>query len=503
MRPAALACCSSHSLKRIIRHARDEEGLAVLIALIALSVFSLLGMYMTLNATTEVRISDNYESRVQASLAAAAGLNHAREAMRGMPFDIQLNGPDGAHNSTSTYVNFAQSYAYRNPLDWMLARSLNIANPSADLAGISDDGVLNTGTFGGASGLSLIPLSGIVYSQANPNGAGTATVSRYFTKASNNHLDATEPLHDPFIDSDHIIIVRSMGVARTLREVSGGVTRLNSVVVYEARFRQRNTFDLDAPFVVEGSEVDSYAEKMWDGAAFRIDGGPSNFGIATIDTDPSDAAQPATEITNRLENQNQANRIDGLGASPSIADITAAVQADEDKRLLRDPNFLWNLVYNLVPQFADIRSVGYTHWTGGSAPDLGFIDPDKPYNDPSQRPKVTWVNGDLDIGGNVSGGGLLVVTGKLEGNGSLQFNGLVLVVGGGTLDGSGLNVGIEGGLFLAKLTMTDGVASFDTPSFTWRGNSDVIMNSEAIRMGMRLLPPEQLSWREITGIIDP
>ena len=39
---------------------RDEQGVAVLIALIALSIFSVLGMYMSVNATTEVRISDNY-----------------------------------------------------------------------------------------------------------------------------------------------------------------------------------------------------------------------------------------------------------------------------------------------------------------------------------------------------------------------------------------------------------------------------------------------------------
>src|SRR6266545_846449 len=80
-----------------------EEGLAVLLAIVALSIFSLLGMYMSVNASTEVRISDNYESKVQAEVAARAGLNHAREIMRDFRHNDLLRGPDGAYNNSTTY----------------------------------------------------------------------------------------------------------------------------------------------------------------------------------------------------------------------------------------------------------------------------------------------------------------------------------------------------------------------------------------------------------------
>ena len=80
-----------------------QEGLALLIAVIALSVFSLLGLYVSLNATTEVRISENYESRQQAGLAARAGLNHARELIRGLELNDLLRGPDGLKPDPSTY----------------------------------------------------------------------------------------------------------------------------------------------------------------------------------------------------------------------------------------------------------------------------------------------------------------------------------------------------------------------------------------------------------------
>src|SRR6266496_2496272 len=79
---------------------RDEQGIAVLIAMIALSIFSVLGMYMSLNATTEVWIADNVEGKIQAEFAASAGINHARELFKGLTHDLLLTGPDGTYTHT-------------------------------------------------------------------------------------------------------------------------------------------------------------------------------------------------------------------------------------------------------------------------------------------------------------------------------------------------------------------------------------------------------------------
>src|SRR5438034_5349564 len=87
-----------------------QEGLALLIAVIALSVFSLLGLYMSLDATTEVRISENYESRAQAVLAARAGINHARELMRGLEHNDLLRGPDGVATSAYPLTDVSGQY---------------------------------------------------------------------------------------------------------------------------------------------------------------------------------------------------------------------------------------------------------------------------------------------------------------------------------------------------------------------------------------------------------
>lgn len=500
---------SSHPLPHASRERFPvcaEDGLATLMALIAISVFSMVGVYMVLNATTEVRISDNYESEVQAGCAARAGLNHTREVLRGVPFDGLLRGPDGAFNSSTAYVAQARTFAFRNPISWATARSLNIFDPSADVASLPDDGLVNGGKYGTSNGYVLIPSTGVAQTAANPYGSGTVTTARYFVKVTDNNGEATETAKDsvdsPFHDGDGIIIVRSVGVAQTLREGTGGAIRRNSVAVVESRFKRRNTFNLDAPLVVEGSNVLPSSPNMFDGNAFRIDGGAGNPGIATIDTDAGDGISPTQAISSQLAS-NQHNNIRGTGGSPSISDLTGTVGSDPDKALLLDQNYLYNFATSVVPQFADNVYNTSQSWSGGSAPDIGTYDITKPATDPTQNPKVTYVNGDLSVSGNMWGAGLLVVRGRLSGSGRFEFNGLILVIGAGDVDLSGLNVGINGGMYIVNVTESGGVISFGTPRFTMAGNSNITIDSDAIAMGVGLIPPVQMGWREVNSMMDP
>ena len=84
-------CFSTAGESSTVLLARAEEGLALLVALIGLALFSVLGLYLALNATTELRISDNEESMFQARYAALAGLCHARDIMAGLNFDDLFN----------------------------------------------------------------------------------------------------------------------------------------------------------------------------------------------------------------------------------------------------------------------------------------------------------------------------------------------------------------------------------------------------------------------------
>jgi hypothetical protein len=485
-----------------------EEGLATLIALIALAIFSLLSFYMAFGAKTELRISDNHESEVQAIFAARAGLTHARELVRGLQYNDLLRGPDGTFNNTAGYLSAARTFAFRNPVPWATARTLNILSPAASLTGLADDGLVNTGKYSTTNGTPLVPLVGIAETAPNPYGAGTITTARYFVKVTDNNGEATELTGDaadnPFIDGDNIIIVRSMGVAQTISQTIAGTVRRNSVAVVEARFRMLTTFDLDAPFVVEGPDVAPSAPNLFNGVPFNIDGGAANPGIGVIDTSPPPADNVSAVDTFKADlTKNQEKNITGIGPNPSIIDITNTILPGSDAEKLKDPAYLLNFVNNIVPAFADSVYQGNQDWSGGSAPNLGSFDYSKPANDPSQNPRVTYVNGDLSVSGTMSGGGLLVVTGKFAGNGRFTFNGLILVIGKGDVDFGGLNIGIHGGLFVANVSAPGGVATFGVPKVTMGGNSDIIIDSNGIDMGVREIAPLQLGYREINSSLDP
>ncbi len=502
------AVCRSHATRDRGRSTRlaGEQGIAVLIALIALSIFSLISFYLAFGAKTEVTISDNYETQTQAVFAARAGLAHARELIRGLQYNDLLMGPDGTHNSGASYLALARTFAFRNPAPWATARTLDILSPAGSLSSFPDDGLVNTGKYGGTNGTILIPLTGIAETAPNPYGAGTVTTARYFVKVSDNNGEATELAADaannPFFDGDNIIFVRSMGISQTIGQRVAGSIRRNSVAVVEAKFRMRTTFDLDAPFVVEGPNVVPSRNNLFDGNSFDIDGGAGNPGIATIDTNTADSISLESTLEGSLT-KNQVDNISGNCPDPCITDTTGTIVPGSDQELLLNPAYLWDLVYSVIPTFADAVYQGDQHWDSTTVPYLGRYDWTKPPNDITQDPRVTYVNGNLNMQGNISGGGLLVVTGQLSGGGSCIWNGLILVIGQGNLDMSGWNLGVHGGMFVTKLINNGGTIEFGTPLITISGNSNIVIHSDSIRMGMRLIAAEQLGYREIHGMIDP
>jgi hypothetical protein len=473
----------------------NESGFALLITLIALSLLSLLGLFMTLNANTGVKISDNYETQIQATYAALAGLNHARALIRGIASDDLLKGPDGTYNNNTSYLSQAKRFDFRNPLLMTEFFSLDVTNPAIQLSGISDDGFISTGSYGSAGGTFLIPASGIGLLAANPYGPGEIVTSRYFVKVTDNNGDDSEvsgdPSDNPFVDGDGIVIVRSVGVSKTFSEATGALPRLNSVSVFEARFKRMSTFDTGPALVVLGTEVEASFE-----GAFEISGNLSP-GIGTIDTLTSDTSLPE-QILAAAAGAN-GHITGGNSPSPSIREISSEVLSNRDKALLLDPRFLWDFIHTRGPQIADIYFDGDQKWSGGNAPYAGSYDSTMPWNAPGQDPKITVVNGDLYVTGGLSGGGLLIVTGTLSYTGPFAFDGLVLVIGAGILAADGSGQGIEGGLLIASLENRSGTPVFDIPVISVAGNSRLSANRDAVKMALGLVPVSQISFREIAG----
>ncbi len=487
------------------RGTSQQSGFALLMALIAVSLFSVIGLYLSLAATTAVRISDNYESTVQARAAALAGLNHAQAMLRGLRFDDLLSGPDGVHDADQAYIDYAQSDGYRTPVAWNTARILNLLDPQAMLENVPDDGLLNSGRQPAGDGVILIPGSGIVRIVPGPEGSEDQIVSRYFVKVADNNGEAAElagdPQDDPFVDGDGQIIVRSMGIARSLAEYSAAGIRRNSVVLLEARFRRCTAFALQAPVVLQGSLIEPAGSNMFSGESFFVQGGSAHPGIATIDTTMGTGAATAVQILARLAPA-QDEMIQGEGIIPSVRDLTSVVCAHPDQRLLLDKGYIRGFARKTVPEFADIAYAGNQNWAGAAPASLGSYDPALPPGSPGQDPRVTLVEGDLIIDGDLAGGGLLVVTGRLAVRGRFRFNGLILAIGAGEFECSGLT-NITGGVYVTSLRDSAGNLDWGIARLALGGSCRIIYDRETIDMAVSLIPPIQQGFREITSLIDP
>ncbi len=95
----------------------------------------------------------------------------------------------------------------------------------------------------------------------------------------------------------------------------------------------------------------------------------------------------------------------------------------------------------------------------------------------------TFVDGDVSLPSS-GGRGLLVVTGTLSMSGSQTFDGLVLVLGGGTLDRSGGGNGTTlGAVVVAKFDSTGG---FLAPSFTSSGSGTSTLQLDRSRVNSAL-----------------
>jgi hypothetical protein len=472
--------------------ALDEKGSALLLSLLVLAVFTLLGLVMVLNALTGLYISDNYESHIRAECASLSGLNHAHVLMRGLNHDVFLTGPDGSYNPEASYLDSAVRFEFRNPLPIVLAQSLDITDPEKDIAGLQDDGLINTGYYSGLEGIPLIPVSGIAQTFMRPGRNEVMVSSRYFVKVTDNNGEFSEKNGDssdsPFIDGDGEIIVRSIGVAGTVTDVAPSVTRRNSVVVYEARFRKFSLFDFGPALIILGSRVVSSFE-----GDYRIGGGPSP-GIGIIDVDESDMEQMI--LAGSFGN----GTISGAALpNPSIEDLTQAAVADSFRFRVMDAAYLRDFVIEKAPMFADNYFIGDQSWSSENAPDIGAYDPAKPYTAPGQNPKVTVVHGNLQMTGNLSGAGLLIVTGEFQCLDECRYSGLILVIGTGKTDMDTDGPGITGGLFTASLIDWDEWIEFGSPVFSIRGNSRIMADRDALEMAISLIPRLRTSFREIAG----
>jgi len=475
-------------------NSNDESGIALMLTLFALALMSLLGLIMTMSATMEVRISDNSESHTQAVLAAISGLEHARIAVHRLDFDALLRGPDGVYDTDPAYMKEAKNFGFRLPFSLLTAQKLNIESPLADIGDTPDDGIINTGALSGIAGTALIPQEGIALWADNPTGVGPLLLSRYFVKVTDNNGDASELAGDasdnPFVDSDGIIIVRSVGVSRIFTETAGGGFRRNSVAVFESRLRRDSTWDLGPALNILGS----LADVVFTGSPEISGGSAAGIGIINVSAAVGEFSEHFLPETSATE-----NITGGDLPTPSISDISAEAQNDRYKSILFDAGEMKNFIGRRTTRMADMTYEGDQLRSEPDMPFWGSYDKTIPWNDPAQKPYFVLVNGNLAAPDGLSGAGVLIVTGSLECSGTLDYRGLILVLGEGRLALDTDGPGVAGGVVAGKLIDSDEGVTFGIPDISIGGSTRITADKALVKMALRLFPVEQISFREITS----
>lgn len=465
MKARSIDCESRPTLK-------DESGMALLVAIVVAVLLTLIGLSLTSSSMTELWVTTEFEAYEKASIIADAAFNLARDDLRGKDLTVVLSTP----TPTPRFRDYTEpeegSYAARNPITPLEARSINFDNPPYPL------GVRN------AYGL-LTPPLGL------PLGGG-----RYFASVSDNEDEAPLGLPEDYrVDSDYTIYMRVMGVHRGMGREVGDAERggKNSIAILEGLLRRDLSFDLASPMTLYGPDVTA----TFNGNAFDLVGDDEHPAVTVLNNDEAngDAQTAYQSMLDAIANKGHVEGESGPDGV-SIQDGTQEVRDSEnpDATNVFDPLFLLRFIQYLAA-VADSTFTEDAHFSGEESAVFGT----------PENPEITVAQGDLILTGDGVGAGVLVVQGALDVGGSFHFDGIVLVVGEGVIDMHGANKDLVGGVYVARIEGPDenGNYTFGIPDIYIQGNSNFIFDSENLRMAINLLPFKTLSMREITPEVEP
>jgi len=274
-------------------------------------------------------------------------------------------------------------------------------------------------------------------------------------------IDVTDPDNTPVASGDPArLVIRATGYGP-----KGAIKRLELYV-------RHSNFEYNPPAVIlpiGNSSCDSLDFTIGDSNAKQYSG---------HDNTPTGNVLPVFGATC---GGNLGNEQDAITKGATVADPQAAVISNNQL-----PYFLQS-ADNARSFVSDLKGTAieqgryYTSFDGYSGTDA--------------NPVFTFVDGDCNLDG---GAGLLIVTGHLEMNGNPNFNGLILVLGNGTVNRDGAGNGtIFGALVAARFDLT-GSGGFETSTFTTSGsgNATFQFDSDAIRRALNLAGPRVLGFHE-------
>ncbi len=478
---------------------RDKErGVALLIAILALLLISAVGLGMVYMSNTETSINANYKDTQSAFFSMRGGLEEMRDRMR--------SGSAGAITLPNAMPGAANSIVY-------------ITNPSGGADPVDPKAFGNT-YFDDEFCHESFPGSGVTYkapgtpcsaADAAPGASVppyVASVSPYTNTASSLKykwvritwkqngtfpsalVDASQPAASPVcwnVATYQEVAVTSLGQPNCAAAANAGlyvepvylVTSMAITPQGSRRVGQYETAALNIAPPPSGLALDGPAPNFGtphsaNGAINGQDGSISASGTVPPATPQGCVGNPLVTVpavgtSSAADAASVAGQIfrpvnfSGQGPTPSVID-----QGPAGANVLSQwstPTQLNSLVTMLSNSADNTPTCGFGAGCTGS---FGSV----------ANPQITFVNGNVNLTG---GAGVLVVTGTLNINGAMQWDGLILVIGQGSIViGGGGDGQIFGEVFVAQ---TNGpgpgyaqLATLGSPSFQWNGGGKATIN---------------------------
>ena len=475
----------------------SEKGVALLTAIFVLMLVSVVALAMLLSSGTESAIAGNYRLATQSFYAGYSGLQEARGRMwTKHPFALGALLPSPMTVGQAVYIT--------NPAGAETVSPTTTTNAYYDSEYFNEFGV-QASTLGAAavttpskSSTNMAGFAGPLFKWVRIT--PTTEKSENMAVDSNACCSVTPILFDglhQYVTGNFPTLAneptgnKQVYTLTSLAVLPNGTKRMLQQQVAMELFN----FTIPAPLTLDGN---SPAFQKPSSVPFKVNGTDQSSGAGCP---PPQAAEPAvgvvggnpsinSVVSNIQTSPNRSTSYTGSCATtPCVADVSSTLASNESS-----PSQLEALVQQ-IESTADYVVTG----PATSLPSYGTAsDPVTIVVDSSNNGDA----GNLSLSGNITGYGVLVVRGTYSPAGTVGWNGLVLVIGQGDVQGSGGgNNSYNGAVFVAQTRDASGnlLATLGTPTFDWSGGggNGILYNSCAINNATQNQTYQVLSFHEI------